>query len=58
MAEQDELKRNFIENLFQSGQISSCRMSMINFRNNDAELGKAPIFVLKFTEKSRNLAKW
>jgi hypothetical protein len=31
---------------------------MINFRNNDAELGKAPIFVVKFMGKLRNLTMW
>jgi hypothetical protein len=50
-AEQVKLKRNFTENFFRSGQILSCRMSMINFRKNDAELGKAPIYVVKFTVK-------
>jgi hypothetical protein len=28
------------------------------FRSNDAELGKSPIFVVKFMGKLRNLAKW
>jgi hypothetical protein len=31
---------------------------MINFRNNDVELGKAPISVVKFMGKLRNLTMW
>ena len=57
-AEQVELTRNFTEELFQSGQISSHRASMVNFGSNDAELGNAPIYVVKFMRKWRNLTKW
>jgi hypothetical protein len=42
--EQVELKRNFIEDLFQSDQILSCRVSMVKIRSNDVELGKMPNF--------------
>jgi hypothetical protein len=56
-AEQVELKQNFIEECFRSGLISSCRVSMVIFRSNDAELGKStPIVVVKFMRKLRNLA--
>jgi hypothetical protein len=57
-AEQVELKRNFTEDLFRSGQISSCRASMVKSNNNCVELGKAPISVVKFMGKLRNSAKW
>jgi hypothetical protein len=43
-AEQVELKQNFTEDLFRSGQISSCRASMVESNNNGAELGKSPDF--------------
>jgi hypothetical protein len=56
--EQVELKRKVTEDLFQSGQISSERASMVKFRSNDAELRKAPIYVVKFMGKLRNLAEW
>ena len=56
--EQVELKWNVTEDWFRNGKILSCRASMVNFRSNDAELGKSPIYVVKFMRKWRNLAKW
>jgi hypothetical protein len=53
--EQVELKRNFTEVLFRSGQISSCRASSYNMV---LKLGKSPNFVGKFMGKWRNSAKW
>jgi hypothetical protein len=43
-AEKVELKRNYIEDLFHTGQISSCKAFMVTGDNNCAELGKIPNF--------------
>ena len=45
-AEKVELKRNVIEDLFRSGQISVCRTSMVKSNNNWVKLGKKPQFML------------
>jgi hypothetical protein len=50
-AEQVELKRNFTEDLFQSGQISSCRASMVKSKAIVWNWEKAPISVVKFMGK-------
>jgi hypothetical protein len=42
--EKVELKQNVTEHLFQSGQISVCRVSMVKSNNNWAEMGKSPNF--------------
>jgi hypothetical protein len=45
-AEQVQLKRKFTEDLFRTCQISSYRVSMVNFGSNDVELGKAQFLLL------------
>jgi hypothetical protein len=50
-AKQVELKRNFIKDLFRSGQILSCRASMVKSKNNGAELGKSPNLCCLIHEK-------
>jgi hypothetical protein len=57
-AEQVELKRNFREDRFRSGQMSSYRASMVKFIGNEVELEKAPISIVKFMGKLRNLVMW
>jgi hypothetical protein len=44
-AEKVELKRNFTEDLFRSGQISSCRVSMVKSKTM-GRIGKNPQFLL------------
>jgi hypothetical protein len=43
-AKKVELKRNVTDDLFQSGQISFCRASMVKSNNNWAKFGKIPNF--------------
>ena len=43
-AEKVELKQNVTEDLFRSGQISVCRMSMVKSKSNCVEFGKSPKF--------------
>jgi hypothetical protein len=53
-AKRVELRRNYTKYLFRTVQISSCRASIVNFGNNDVELGKTPIPIAKFVRKWRN----